>query len=106
MSGPDAINFPLGVKPGETVDLSVGLIAPKDTGSYAGGISIYYTDLGTIPPAGVDPSGGQALNWCAALTVNHFNYGTYPTYSGPMLMDIAAGVKSSPTDAAIWVFIR
>lgn len=36
MSGPDAINFPVGVKPGETVDLSVGLIAPKDTGSYTG----------------------------------------------------------------------
>jgi hypothetical protein len=36
MSGPDAINFPVGVKPGETVDLSVGLIAPTDAGSYTG----------------------------------------------------------------------
>ena len=36
MSGPDAVTFPVGVKPGETIDLSVGLIAPKDTGNYTG----------------------------------------------------------------------
>jgi hypothetical protein len=36
MGGPDSINFPAGVKPNETVDLSVGLIAPKNSGNYAG----------------------------------------------------------------------
>ena len=36
MGGPDAINFPVGVKIGETVDLSVGLIAPTEPGNYTG----------------------------------------------------------------------
>ncbi|MBW2258084.1 MAG: hypothetical protein JRI25_26270 [Deltaproteobacteria bacterium] len=85
-------------------DIAIGW--REHTGGYAGGVSIYYTDLGTIPLTGVDPSGGYAVNWCAALTVDHFNYGIYPGYYGPMLMDLAAGVKSSPTDAAILLFIR
>jgi len=89
---------------GTRSDIAVGW--RQDTSSYAGGVLIYYTDLGTLPSTGVDPSGGLAINWCAALTANHFNYGIYPAYSDLMLMDLAAGVKSSATDAAIWVFIR
>ena len=47
MSGPDAVNFPVGVKPGETVDLSVGLIAPKDSGNYTGYWQ-FKTDAGIV----------------------------------------------------------
>ena len=36
MKGPDAKNFDVGVKPGETVDLSVGLIAPSAAGTSTG----------------------------------------------------------------------
>lgn len=36
LGGPPSVKFPIGVKPNETVDLSVTLIAPKDQGKYTG----------------------------------------------------------------------
>ena len=74
---------------------------------YGGGVRIYYTDLGTLPSVGVDPSGGSVFNFVPALTVNNFNYGIYPsTPSPPYLTDLAAGVKASATTGALVVFIR
>jgi hypothetical protein len=85
-------------------DVAVGWRA--DTGSYTGGVLIYFTDLGTLPLTGVDPSGGAVTNWCAALTSTNFNWGLFPAFSGTTFLDLAAGVKSSATDGALWVFIR
>src|SRR5262249_54092341 len=81
-------------------DIAVGW--RTDTGSYSGGVVIYFTDLGTLPMSGVDPSAGLITNWCAALTANNFNYGLYPTWSGAQPMDLAAGVKSSASAGALW----
>jgi len=36
MGGPNEVALPASVKPGETVDLTVNLIAPKDSGEYTG----------------------------------------------------------------------
>lgn len=36
MSAPASVNFPKSVKPGETVDLSVTMVAPGNTGDYSG----------------------------------------------------------------------
>lgn len=36
MGGPAEVSLPLSVKPGETVDLSVNLTAPKNSGEYTG----------------------------------------------------------------------
>lgn len=36
LGGPAAVKFPIGVKPNETVDLSVPLFAPKELGKYTG----------------------------------------------------------------------
>jgi len=36
MGGPDALTFPKSVAPGQTVDLTVSLIAPNTAGSYRG----------------------------------------------------------------------
>ncbi len=44
LGGPDAVSIPVGVKPGETVDLSVSLLAPKDTGDYVGYWQLRATD--------------------------------------------------------------
>jgi prepilin-type N-terminal cleavage/methylation domain-containing protein len=90
---------------GSGKDIAMGWRA-SDTG-YGGGVLIYYTDLGTIPSVGVDPSAGSVTNYVPALTVNNFNYGTYPsTPSPPYLMDLAAGLKASATTGALVVFIR
>jgi prepilin-type N-terminal cleavage/methylation domain-containing protein len=85
-------------------DIAIGW--RTDTGSYSGGVLIYFTDLGTLPLSGIDPSAGLITNWCAALTANNFNYGLYPTWSGAQLMDLAAGIKSSANAGALWVLVR
>jgi hypothetical protein len=36
MSGPNSVNFPNNVDPGQTIDLSVNLVAPSDAGNYIG----------------------------------------------------------------------
>jgi type II secretory pathway pseudopilin PulG len=79
----------------------------QSEGSYVGGVRIYYTDLGTLPPNGVDPSSGSVTNMVPALTINNFNYGVKPAPpSPPFLEDFAAGVKISLTTGALVVFIR
>jgi len=85
-------------------DIAVGW--RTDTGSYSGGVVIYFTDLGTLPISGVDPSAGLIRNWCAAMTTNNFNFGTYPTFAGAQLRDLAVGVKSSASAGALWVLVR
>jgi prepilin-type N-terminal cleavage/methylation domain-containing protein len=86
-------------------DLTVGY--RLDQSSYGGGIRIYYTDTGTIPPVGTDPSNGSIVNMVPALNSNNFNYGTYPsTPAPPFLNDLAAGIKTSATTGALVVFIR
>jgi prepilin-type N-terminal cleavage/methylation domain-containing protein len=78
----------------------------SDTG-YGGGVQIFYTDLGTLPGVGIDPSDGAVFNFVPALTTNDFNYGIYPsTPTPPFLPDLAAGVKASATTGALVVFIR
>jgi prepilin-type N-terminal cleavage/methylation domain-containing protein len=74
---------------------------------YYGGVSVYFTDLGVIPPFGTDPSNGSVTYMVPALTVNNFNYGVQPTVpTPPYLMDLAAGIKTGPTTGALVVFIR
>jgi len=86
-------------------DLAMGWRS-SDTG-YGGGVQIFYCDLPAMPGTGVDPSDGSVFNFVPALTVNNFNYGTYPsTPTPPFLTDLAAGLKSSPTTGALVVFIR
>ncbi|MBI1799557.1 MAG: VCBS repeat-containing protein [Candidatus Eisenbacteria bacterium] len=86
-------------------DLVLGYRA--DASSYGGGIRIYFTDSGTLPPTGTDPSSGSIVNMVPALNSNNFNYGIYPsTPAPPYLLDIAAGVKNSATTGALVVFIR
>lgn len=75
--------------------------------SYVGGVLIYFTDAGTLPNTGTDPSGGSVTNMVPALTVNDFNYGVKPSVpTPPFLTDLAAGLKSSPTTGALVMFIR
>ena len=75
--------------------------------SYVGGVRIYFTDAGTLPNLGVDPSAGTLANFVPALTANNFNYGVYPSGAPtPYLADLAAGVKISSTMGALVVFIR
>lgn len=75
--------------------------------SYVGGVLIYYTDLGTLPAYGVDPSAGAVTNMVPALTANNFNFGVQPsTPAAPYLTDLAAGVKVTALTGALYVFIR
>jgi hypothetical protein len=75
--------------------------------SYVGGIQIWFTDLGTLPAFGVDPSQGAVANFVPALAVNNFDYGVKPSLPAPpYLLDVAAGVKVSSTTGALVVFIR
>ena len=67
---------------------------------------IYYLDVGTIPPTGVDPSAGTLVNWVPAVNSNNFNYGTNPAAIAPYLQDLAVGVKVSATTGAVVVFVR
>lgn len=76
------------------------------TSGYAGGVSIYFLDVGTIPHLGVDPSAGAVVNWVPAVNTNNFNYGTNPAAAAPYLQDLAAGVKVSATTGAVVVFVR
>ena len=85
-------------------DIAAGWRA--DVGSFSGGLRIFYTDLGTVPDDGVDPLPSDIINWVAAITVNNFNWGLYPAYSGTVLTDLAVGVKSSATEGAIWILVR
>lgn len=90
---------------GSTLDLAMGWRS-SDTG-YGGGVQIFFCDIGTLPLTGVDPSAGAVFNFVPALTVNNFNYGTYPsTPAPPFLTDLAAGLKASATTGALVVFIR
>jgi hypothetical protein len=85
-------------------DLAMGY--KQTTGSYVGGVRIYFLDSGTIPSSGVDPSNGSVTNWVPALTTNNFNMGANPTPAGPYLQDLAAGVKITASTGALVVFIR
>ena len=86
-------------------DLVVGIRA-TDPG-YAGGLRIYFTDLGAIPPFGTDPSNGSISYMVPALTSNNFNYGVQPaTPAPPFLQDLAAGIKTGPSTGALVVFVR
>jgi prepilin-type N-terminal cleavage/methylation domain-containing protein len=86
-------------------DLIVGYRL-TDTG-YFGGLRIYFTDLGVIPPFGTDPSNGSVTYMVPALTVNNFNYGAQPSApTPPYLKDLAAGIKTGPSTGALVVFIR
>ena len=90
---------------GSGTDLAMGW-RDTDTG-YGGGVLIYYTDLGTIPFVGVDPSAGAILNFVPAVVANNFNYGVQPVMPPPpYLTDLACGVKSGPSTGALVVFIR
>lgn len=86
-------------------DLIVGWRA-TDTG-YAGGVLIFFLDLGGLPGAGVDPSSGSIVNMVPAVTAANLNYGVQPsTPSPPLLDDLAAGVKTGLTTGALVLFIR
>jgi hypothetical protein len=73
---------------------------------YVGGVRLYYLDGNTLPPSGVDPSGGALTNWVPAVTTGNFNYGTNPAASPPFLQDIAAAAKVTSSDGAVVIFIR
>lgn len=102
--------FPIAVAAGDMGgatrnDIIVGW--RQNTTSFAGGVLVYYTDSGSLPSSGVDPSGGSLQFMVPALTINNFNYGVQPSLpSPPYLMDFAAGVKTGTTSGAIVVFIR
>lgn len=86
-------------------DIAVGWRASES--GYGGGLTIYYCDLGDLPPSGTDPSAGSISNMVPALTANDFNYGVKPSPpSPPFLIDLAAGTKTSATTGALVVFIR
>ena len=77
------------------------------TTSFGGGLRIYYTDLGGLPGAGVDPTGGAVTNFVPTITTGDFNYGVYPSSPyPPFLDDIAAGVKINDTTGALVLMIR
>ena len=78
----------------------------QNTSSYVGGVRIYYTDLGTLPLTGVDPSAGGIVNFVPALTRANFNYGAVPAASPPYLTDFAVGVKISASTGALVVYVR
>jgi prepilin-type N-terminal cleavage/methylation domain-containing protein len=78
----------------------------QDTGSYVGGVRIYYTDAGTLPNLSVDPSAGGITNFVPALTSANFNYGVIPAASPPFLTDFAVGVKISSSTGALVVYVR
>src|SRR5205085_7905765 len=42
-----------------------------NTTGYTGGVLIFYTETGTLPPSGVDPSGGSLTSFVPALTLAH-----------------------------------
>lgn len=75
--------------------------------SFTGGVRIYFTDGGTVPMSGTDPSGGAVTSMVPALSGTNYNFGVQPsTPSPPYLTDLAAGVKISMTTGALVVFIR
>lgn len=78
----------------------------QDETSYVGGLRVYFTDLGTLPSGGTDPSAGAIGYMVPAITVNNFNYGVQPPPPGPYLTDVAVGVKITSTTGALVVFIR
>jgi len=63
-------------------------------------------DLGVLPSAGVDISGGSVVNMVPAVTTANFNYGTSPVAPTPYLTDVAVGVKTGLTTGALVLFIR
>ena len=86
-------------------DIAIGY--RSNTSSYVGGTRIYFTDSGTLPLTGVDPSGGAIVNMVPAVTTADFNYGVKPFLPAtPWLPDLAAGVKITATTGALVVFIR
>jgi len=79
----------------------------ESNNNYKGGILIYYTDGNDIPSSGSDPSGGSVKNFVVGITVNNFDYGTYPTTpAAPYLLDFAVGEKVNATQGNLVVFIR
>jgi len=89
---------------GAASDIVVGW-RQNDT-SYGGGVEVYYMDLGVLPSAGVDISGGSVSNMVPAATTANLNYGTNPIAPTPYLTDVAVGVKTGLTTGALVLFIR
>lgn len=86
-------------------DLAVGY--RDNTGSYVGGVRVYFCDSGKIPATGNDPSGGSVAHMVPAVTIGNYNYGVRPVLpSPPYLTDLAAGVKITASTGALVVFIR
>jgi prepilin-type N-terminal cleavage/methylation domain-containing protein len=86
-------------------DIAVGW--RRDDTSYVGGVLIYFTDSGTIPNTGSDPSNGSIASMAPAITTGNFNYGVRPSVPlPPFLQDLAVGVKTSATTGALVLFIR
>ncbi len=56
MSGPTSVNLPKDVKPGDTVDVSISLVAPAETGSYTGNYKLR-DNMGSVFGLGSDHSG-------------------------------------------------
>jgi type II secretory pathway pseudopilin PulG len=74
---------------------------------YGGGVQIWYTDAKNLPDSGVDPSGGTVANMVTGITLNNFDFGTYPTTPPmPYLMDFAVGVKKNAIEGELVVFVR
>ncbi len=79
----------------------------ESTNNYKGGVQIFYTDGNDIAATGSDPSGGKVKNVVVGITVNHFDYGTYPTMpSTPYLLDFAVGEKQNANTGNLVVFVR
>lgn len=86
-------------------DLAVGY--RDNTGTYAGGLRVYFCESGKIPSLGTDPSGGSVVNMVPALTIGNYNFGIKPALPPPpYLMDLAAGVKITTSTGALVVYIR
>ena len=86
-------------------DIAVGW--RENTTSFVGGLLLYFTDSGSLPSIGGDPSGGAIINFVPAITANNFNFGVEPVLPpAPYLTDLAVGVKITNTTGALVVFIR
>ena len=97
----------LSTRPGSLSGLLPVQTYRTDASSYGGGVRIYFTDSGTLPPNGTDPSAGAVTSMVPALNANNFNYGVYPSAPAPpFLLDLAAGVKTSAATGALIVIIR
>jgi len=90
---------------GSGKDVAVGY--RTSTSGFGGGVRLYYTDVRTLVGNGVDPSGGEVVNFVPTMTTGDFNYGAYPLApSPPYLDDLVVGLKSSETTGALVLILR